>query len=290
LCRRAALSLAVVLAVILHSSPVASATPLFQGFDATCQSAGWNCASAGYSDASAGWWDTWYYAGIHNCTRYAAYRLAQNGFDDPGRSWGAASEWGSRAPGVPDGNPAVGAIAWWAAGTTVGGGTGHVAYVEEVGDGYFIETEDNADPINRTRKVTVRAGTESWPTAFLHIKDVASTPPPANPKPDPVAASGTTQPTGVYVGTIGGGANRVPATLTLTNSDPITGTIDLPGICTATWTESQRLSDFTRMVNAHVTSGTEKCRDNQWAVTINMGQINGVDSNRAGYTVSLTRQ
>ena len=82
----------------------------------------------------------------------------------------------------------------------------------------------------------------------------------------------------------------MPATLTLTNSDPIAGTVDLPGICAATWTESRRLSDTSRIVQAHVTSGGSRCQDNQWAVTINVGQIDGVDTSHSNYTVSLTRQ
>ena len=296
LARLGTLIMAVALITFLPTPPTASAVQLFPGFDATCQSPDWNCAGEGYSDASAGWWDKWYFAAIHNCTRYVAYRLAQNGFEDPGHSWGMASAWGANAPGVHDDKPAVGAIAWWAAGTTVGGSTGHVAYVEEVGNGYFVETEDNADPINRTRKVTVKAGTISWPTAFLHIHDVAQaspaseTPPAANPQPPSNSNPSAAQPTGVYVGTMGGGIRRVPAALTLTNSDPITGTIDLSGVCIATWSESQRLSDYTRLVNAHVTSGGDRCQDNQWAITINAGQINGSDTSHSDYTVSLNHQ
>ena len=64
----------------------------------------------------------------------------------------------------------------------------------------------------------------------------------------------------------------------------------MPGICSATWTESQRLSDNNRIVDAHVTSGTDRCLDNQWAMTINPGQINGVDTSHGDYTVSLSRQ
>ena len=173
-------ALGVLLAALFSAIPVASAKSLFPGFDAVCESNGWNCAAGGYSDQSAGWWDTWYYRAIHNCTRYAAYRLAQNGLGDPGGAWGMARDWGGRAPGQHNGNPAVGAIAWWAKDTMVGGSTGHVAYVEEVGNGYIVETEDNAGPVNMTRRVRITAGSPSWPTAFLHIRDAGAPAPSSN--------------------------------------------------------------------------------------------------------------
>lgn len=157
--------------------------------------------------------------------------------------------------------------------------------MEELGDGYFVETEDNAGPYNTTRRVTVTAGSESWPSGFLHIQGAGAAPA-AAPAPAPAAV----QQAGTFGGTIGGPLIRMPATLTLTSSNPITGTIDLPGICDATWTESRRTSDSSRIVQAHVTSSGGKCQDNQWAITIDANQINGVDTSHSNYTVSLTRQ
>ena len=62
----------------------------------------------------------------HNCTLYAAFRLMENGYGNPGWS-DNADEWAIRASenGVPvNQTPDVGSIAEW------NGGVGHVAYVE----------------------------------------------------------------------------------------------------------------------------------------------------------------
>jgi hypothetical protein len=72
--------------------------------------------------------------------------------------------------------------------------------------------------------------------------------------------------------------NWAPATLTLTSTDPIQGTIDVQGYCTADWTEVQRYSDSQRLVNAHVTSPDSPCVDNQWKITYTGNAINGTDS------------
>jgi surface antigen len=73
--------------------------------------------------------------------------LIRNGVDAGYlRGNGMAYQWASQAQahGVPvDGTPAEGAIAWWGA---VAGGTsssGHVAYVEDLGNGYIVVSEDN---------------------------------------------------------------------------------------------------------------------------------------------------
>jgi surface antigen len=139
----------------------------------TLCSNGWACGGGGYSASSRSWADTYYYAGIHNCTRYAAHRLAKNGLGNPGRSWGNAWEWATRAPGRKDSTPAVGAIAHW--GKSSARPSGHVAYVEEVGSGYVVITEDNYSGVTQRKKLTPGAG---WPDRFIHIKDVAAPPPP----------------------------------------------------------------------------------------------------------------
>ena len=69
-----------------------------------CYSAGYAC-TPGYSGGNAS--STWawnYYGGswastpngYHNCTLYAAWRLAQNGMPDPHVSWGNADTWAGR--------------------------------------------------------------------------------------------------------------------------------------------------------------------------------------------------
>ncbi len=95
---------------------------------------------------------------------------------------------------------------------------------------------------------------------------------------------------GAYTGTWGNAVTRFPAVLNLTSIDPIAGTIDVPGVCSAAWTEAQRLSDFTRMVNANVTSGGGTCTDNQRALTISANQINGVDTVHGDTTVSFVHR
>ena len=101
-----------------------------------CLSYGYAC-TPGYDGSNAsGTWAWKYYGGsyamnangYHNCTLYAAWRLAENGLADPG-DWGNAAQWAGHLGG---GNhtPAVGSIAWW--GSEVGGGYGHVAYVDQV--------------------------------------------------------------------------------------------------------------------------------------------------------------
>jgi surface antigen len=106
----------------------------------------------------------------HNCTNYAAYRLIRNGVDASYlRGHGNAYEWGGQAAahGVPvNGTPAVGSIAWW------NSSTGHVAYVEEVGAGYIVVSEDNFGGNFYWKRLT--AG--NYPTAFIHFADVSQSP------------------------------------------------------------------------------------------------------------------
>jgi surface antigen len=153
------------------------------------------CAQGGYDNSSAlasGWPNTYYGRGkastnaygMHNCTLYAAYRLEQNGFQDPG-NWGNASNWAKAASGdhiLVNQTPAVGSIAQWNAG---GRGDGHVAFVESVSyDGAGAVTgitisEDNFMPetgygsLNGgyTAEIHITAGARVWPANFIHAKD-----------------------------------------------------------------------------------------------------------------------
>jgi surface antigen len=119
---------------------------------------------------------------MHNCTLYAAYRLKQNGFKDPG-NWGNASNWANAAHVdniLVDQTPAVGSIAQW---NSVNKSPGHVAYVEKVDynssgrvTGIAI-TEDNWMPETGsfaggyTAEIHITAGTSVWPANFIHAKD-----------------------------------------------------------------------------------------------------------------------
>src|SRR5439155_11478762 len=108
----------------------------------------YGCATGGYAGQSTGWPGAKYGAGYassnsygyHNCTLYAAYRLAANGLADPG--WSAnATDWDTSAAahGVAvDQSAALGAIGQWNGGTA-----GHVAYVEVVTATYIEVTDDN---------------------------------------------------------------------------------------------------------------------------------------------------
>ncbi|MGZ5369599.1 MAG: CHAP domain-containing protein [Aeromicrobium sp.] len=123
---------------------------------------------SGYADAMSS--SHWGMYGGHNCTNYAAYRLGKNGVKRPAYSLGNASTWASRAKShgvVVDSKPAVGAIGAWA-------GRNHVVYVEAVGAGYLITSEDNYPgyyPKGMFRKIKVFKGERAYPTQFIHFKD-----------------------------------------------------------------------------------------------------------------------
>jgi hypothetical protein len=78
------------------------------------------------------------------------------------------------------------------------------------------------------------------------------------------------------------------ANLNLTSLDPISGIIDIPGLCTANWSESQRISDTQRVVNANVISGP--CTNNRWNVTIAGNSLVGSDTAGRPGGFNLTRQ
>jgi surface antigen len=150
--------------VIAPSGANATTTILCNGYSG-CGSVG--RGDGGYAGASGtSYWGM--YAG-HNCTNYAAYRLMNNGVDASYlQGHGMAYEWGSQAQmhGVAvNSTPAVGSIAWWS-----GGSTGHVAYVEEVGNGYVLISEDNYG--GDFHWVQLTPG--SYPTGFIHFKDIPS--------------------------------------------------------------------------------------------------------------------
>ncbi|MEV0455779.1 CHAP domain-containing protein, partial [Catellatospora methionotrophica] len=161
-----------------HAGPSSSTHPIPGGGSAGVTvlcgpDQAYSCTTGGYGGQSAGWPGARYGAGIasanshgyHNCTLYAAYRLAANGLADPG--WNDnANAWDTRAPGtLVDQNPAVGAIAQW------NSGYGHVAYVEVVHPDY-IEITDDSYGSNVTRRLRIARTSPTWPDNFIHLRDV----------------------------------------------------------------------------------------------------------------------
>ena len=124
--------------------------------------------------------DKWsFYQG--QCTSWVAYRLNQRSKlsfknDYKGQHFGSAYNWSTAAKraGIRvNGKPAVGAIAWYS--------YGHVAYVEQTSPTVVV-TEMNFDYHNGFRKIKIEPGSH-WPTAFIHFKDLGSSPPPTSPPP-----------------------------------------------------------------------------------------------------------
>ena len=118
----------------------------------------------------------------HNCTLYAAYRLAQNGYTAP-YNFENADHWAGDAPsGVAvNQTPAVGSIAQWNADGTSGGVVGHVAYVESVGTDYIDISEDNYVPTSASvfpggysAGYQIDSGSPDYPDNFIHYDDEVS--------------------------------------------------------------------------------------------------------------------
>ncbi|MBN2248497.1 MAG: cell wall-binding repeat-containing protein [Coriobacteriia bacterium] len=129
-----------------------------------------------YPAADPGAVDPWgfYY---RYCTSFVAWRMNRNAgmgsfynFMDGGR-WGNAGNWGANALvlGYPvNSTPAVGAIAWWAAGTV--SALGHVAYVEAVNsDGTVVVEEYNYGLRLQYNRRMIPA---AEPSGYIHFRDV----------------------------------------------------------------------------------------------------------------------
>ena len=140
-----------------------------------CTDPGYSCTTAGYAGQNTGWWGAKYGAGwassnafgLHNCTLYAAYRIAQNGVGNPGWS-DNANGWARKAAAagtMVNQNPAVGTVAQWN-----GGSAGHVAYVEVVTASYIEITDDNYG-LNYTDRWRINFGSPAWPDNFIHFRD-----------------------------------------------------------------------------------------------------------------------
>ena len=187
------LALVILLPSVLPPPPVAHATASttqhrhpnlgVSGVSYICgPTGGYSCTSASsYKGTNATGW-AWTYYGCpyasgcpstpHNCTLYVAYRLMQNGVNDPG--WhDNATNWAKQANshGVAvNQTPAVGAIAQWNL------GIGHVAYVESFdSSGITITMDDYYTsqpwPNGYTARVHIATGSLAWPDNFIHFKD-----------------------------------------------------------------------------------------------------------------------
>ena len=133
---RAILTTAVVLLLVAASgaeaAPSATTHPLphstSAGVARLCgPSPAYACTTAGYAGKSTGWWGAKYGAGYasanqfgyHNCTLYAAFRVAQNGLGDPGWS-DNANGWDTKAWNAGthvDQSPGLGSVAQWNTGS-----------------------------------------------------------------------------------------------------------------------------------------------------------------------------
>jgi surface antigen len=123
------------------------------------------------------------------CTAYAWTRRP----DAALRGLGNAVTWYARAAakGIPVGSrPVVGAIAWWDG--RVGGGFGHVAYVEAVTASSVTVAEMNVAGWNRESRRTIALGGGSAPHGYIYGGSAgsgAAPPPPSSPPSSPPPAA-----------------------------------------------------------------------------------------------------
>ncbi len=163
---RATASLLTCLAVLgslLLVSP-AQATPMTDDYPTRLK----NVVQDGIADP----WNFW----NRECTSFVAWRLNNDGgvaFHNYylGRHWGDASNWAAAAGqvGVPvDHTPTVGAVAWWAAGSS-GSWSGHVAYVARASATQITIEEYNWVHRGAYSTRVIDSTSRYWPTAFVHV-------------------------------------------------------------------------------------------------------------------------
>jgi surface antigen len=114
------------------------------------------------------------------CTSFVAWRL-NNDAGVPfynyflGEHWGDASNWkhaASQAGVTVNDIPAVGAVAWWRAGSP-GSSRGHVAWVASVSGGDIAVEEYNYLQRGGYDTRTIDSSSDVWPSAFIHIGDIS---------------------------------------------------------------------------------------------------------------------
>lgn len=147
-----------------------------------CSGRDYRCDTSGY-EKHAGT-SFWLMATGHNCTNYVAWRLIQEGVDPKIDYLHNGGDWAddAKAHNIPvNQTPVVGAVAQWTSGAGGLSWAGHVAYVQEVGDGFIVIAEDNysSGPMS-IRKI--RVGDPGWPSNFVHFP---------RPTPAPGAAAAT---------------------------------------------------------------------------------------------------
>ncbi len=112
------------------------------------------------------------YAG-HNCTNFVAYQLGKNGVPEPKILMGNARDWIGNAKKIGykvDSTPQVGSVGAWS-------GRNHVTYVVAVGSNYIITHEDNFPgyyPKGLYQELKIYKGDSSYPTSFIHFKDLVT--------------------------------------------------------------------------------------------------------------------
>lgn len=164
--RPAAVLLAATLGLTAHT---AAAAPAQAAAIMRCSGNDWKCDNSGYAaNAHRSFWMM--YAG-HNCTNYVAYRLIRDGVDPNIDYMHNGGDWAedARQHGIPvNGTPIPGAAAQWNPGAGGVSRSGHVAYVETVGDGWIDVAEDNysSGPMSIRR---IHTGDAEWPSNFVHF-------------------------------------------------------------------------------------------------------------------------
>lgn len=165
---------------------------------AQCIGVAYECTYENYdadTDTPEDWVDDKYYGGYHNCTRYAAYRVALRGHADPG-VYGDAKDWDTVYDGLGyavNNTPAVGAIAQWNEGSGLGS-DGHVAHVDAVLSNGEVELSDDAWGGATKRGLIVKSddsGYRPWPDNFIHIADFAQEPTDGEHDANPQAVVGS---------------------------------------------------------------------------------------------------
>lgn len=159
------------------------ATPAFADTTLCSNNSYSTCTDAGYTDhgyaanSSTSYWGM--YSG-HNCTNYVASTLQNVNGAMAVTGLGNAKDWATNAAnkGVTvNSTPAKGAVAQWNANAGTASADGHVAYLEDVkADGTLVLSDDtySAGPF-RWRELS--PGSSSWPSNFIHFKDISPSPP-----------------------------------------------------------------------------------------------------------------
>jgi surface antigen len=165
-------ALAMVLASVGLVAPPATSTPGVDDYPSRLRSAG--------RDALV---DPWLFYN-RECTSFVAWRLNHDNWGLPygstrqfwnyykGPHWGNANHWATaaRSAGIRvDTKPAVGAVAYW-----LSGRFGHVAWVRSFTNKTVTIEEYNYVSYGAYSTRTMTVGTSSYPTGFIHVRDLGN--------------------------------------------------------------------------------------------------------------------